>query len=57
MELFQWGTDPWGQEVLIRVAWDLLYLAFWAGVACIVFHLILVRFVVGVLQDAQYRGN
>ena len=40
MELFQWGTDPWGQEVLIRVSWDLLYLSFWAGVAFIVFHLI-----------------
>ena len=40
MELFQWGTNPWGQEILIRVSWDLLYLSFWAGVAFIVFHLI-----------------
>ena len=38
MELFQWGTDPWGQEVLIRVSWDLLYLFFWVGVGFIVFH-------------------
>jgi cytochrome b subunit of formate dehydrogenase len=38
MELFQWGTDPWGQEVLIRVSWDLLYLFFWFGVGFIVFH-------------------
>ena len=40
MELFQWGTNPWGQEILIRVSWDLLYLSFWAGIAFIVFHLI-----------------
>ena len=40
MEFFQRGTDPWGQEMLIRVSWDLLYLAFWAGIAFIVLHLI-----------------
>ena len=40
MELFQWGTDPWGQEILIRVSWDLLYLSFWGGVAFIIFHVI-----------------
>ena len=40
MELFQWGANPWGQEVLVRISWDLLYLAFWAGVAFILFHLI-----------------
>ena len=40
MELFQWGTDPWGQEVLIRVSWDLLYLFFWLGVGFIVFHVV-----------------
>ena len=40
MQFLQWGTDPWGQEILIRVSWDLLYLSFWAGVAFIVFHLL-----------------
>ena len=39
MELFEWGTNPWGQEMLVRVSWDLLYLAFWAGIAFIVFHI------------------
>ena len=38
MQLFQWGTNPWGQEILIRVSWDLLYLSFWFGVAFCVFH-------------------
>ena len=38
MELFQVGTDPWGQEILIRLSWGLLTLAFWAGVAFVIFH-------------------
>ena len=40
MELVQWGSNPWGQEILIRGAWELLYLSFWAGIAFIVFHVI-----------------
>ena len=40
MDFLQRGTDPWGQEMLVRVSWDLLYLAFWAGIAFIVFHLV-----------------
>ena len=40
MELFQWGNNPWGQEVLIRISMDILYLCFWAGIAFILFHLV-----------------
>lgn len=40
MELFEWGANPWGQEMLVRISWDLLYLAFWAGVAFILFHVV-----------------
>ena len=42
MELFQVGTDPWGQEILIRLSWTLLTAAFWAGIAFILFHAIYV---------------
>ena len=38
MELFQYGTDPWGQEILIRLGWGLLTVAFWAGIAFVLFH-------------------
>ncbi|MBP99934.1 MAG: cytochrome B [Acidobacteria bacterium] len=38
MELFQVGTDPWGQEILIRISWGLLTLAFWTGIAFVLFH-------------------
>ncbi len=40
MDFLEWGTDPWGQETLVRASWDLLYLFFWAAIAFIVFHLI-----------------
>ena len=40
MEFFQWGSNPWGQEILIRISMDILYLAFWAGIAFILFHLV-----------------
>ena len=40
MQFFQWNSDPWGQELLVRVSWDLLYLAFWGGIAFIVFHVV-----------------
>ena len=38
MELFQVGTDPWGQEILIRLSWGLLTVAFWVGIAFVLFH-------------------
>jgi len=38
MELFQFGPDPWGQEILIRLSWGLLYVSFWAGIVFILFH-------------------
>lgn len=42
MELFEYGTDPWGREVLVRVGLDVLYLFFWAAVAFVVFHIVYV---------------
>ena len=38
MELFQYGTDPWGQDILIRLGWGLLTAAFWAGIVFVIFH-------------------
>ena len=37
-QLFQFGTDPWGREIIIRLAWGLLTLSFWAGIGFVVFH-------------------
>ena len=36
--LFDFGTDPWGREIIIRLAWGLLTLSFWAGIGFVVFH-------------------
>ena len=38
MDLFQYGTDPWGRDIIIRLAWGLLTLSFWAGIGFAVFH-------------------
>ena len=40
MELFEWGNNPWGQEILVRISMDILYLCFWGGIAFILFHLV-----------------
>jgi hypothetical protein len=40
MEILRYGHDSWGERVLNGVSWDLLPIAFWAGVAVIVIHLL-----------------
>ena len=57
MELFQWGNNPWGQEILIRVSLDILYLSFWAGVAFILFHLVYAAVWVPKLARAHAGGG
>ncbi|MEE2778505.1 MAG: cytochrome b/b6 domain-containing protein [Acidobacteriota bacterium] len=41
MELFQYASNPWGQEVLVRISWSLFWLALGAGVLFVVGHLAL----------------
>lgn len=36
--LFDYGTDPWGRNIIIRLAWGLLTLSFWAGIGFVAFH-------------------
>jgi formate dehydrogenase subunit gamma len=40
MELFEFGTNPWGQEVLVRISLDVLYLFFWGAIAFVAFHVV-----------------
>ncbi len=40
MELLREGHDAFGEPVVNGVSWDLLPVAFWAGVAVIVGHLV-----------------
>lgn len=40
MSLFRYGHDAYGEPVMNGVSWDLLPVAFWAGVAVIVVHLV-----------------
>ena len=41
MDLFQRTTNPWGQDVLVRISWDLFFIAIVAGAAFCIFHLLL----------------
>jgi hypothetical protein len=41
MEILRYGHDSNGAQVLNGVSWDILPLAFWAGVAVIVVHLLM----------------
>ena len=40
MSIFQWEQNPWGQDILVRISWDLLYLALAGGVLFVLGHLI-----------------
>jgi hypothetical protein len=44
MELVRYGHDAWGQVVVNGLSWGLLPLAFGAGVAVIVVHLVIRAF-------------
>ena len=46
MNFLTWGPDPWGQEILIRISWDLLYLASFLGVLFVVAHAVWIAFFV-----------
>ena len=40
MELFRVNRNPWGQEILSGVSWDLLWVFIAAGAAFIVVHIV-----------------
>lgn len=40
MELLRWQRNPWGQEILTGVSWDLLWVFVGAGAAAIVLHML-----------------
>jgi formate dehydrogenase gamma subunit len=41
MDLFQRTSNPWGQEVLVRISWDLFFIALAAGALFCIIHLVL----------------
>lgn len=44
MELLRVSRNAWGQEVLLGVSWDLLWVFFGAAVALIVIHMLYASF-------------
>lgn len=43
MEFLQWAQNPWGQEILIRISWDLFWAAAAAGMVFVAGHLLFRR--------------
>ncbi len=41
MEWFRWERNPWGQEILIGLSWDLIWVAVAAGALLILAHALL----------------
>ncbi len=41
MDFFQYDANPWGQEILVRISWDLLWASLIFGVLFVVGHLVL----------------
>ncbi|MFO1502294.1 MAG: hypothetical protein U1F39_00590 [Steroidobacteraceae bacterium] len=41
MNLLRFGHDSYGNRIVDGVSWDLLPVAFWAGIAVIVVHLVI----------------
>jgi hypothetical protein len=41
MNLLRFGHDSYGNRIVDGASWDLLQVAFWAGVAVIVVHLVI----------------
>ena len=45
MEFVREAANPWGQNVLLGIAWDLMWVALLAGVAFVVIHAIWAQFI------------
>ncbi len=43
MRVITWALNPWGREVPIHIAWYLLWVSLFAGLAFLIVHAILVR--------------
>jgi cytochrome b subunit of formate dehydrogenase len=43
MNFVQWGVNPWGQQILTHLSWDLLWWAIGVGILFVVAHAIYVR--------------
>ena len=41
MELVERTTNPWGQDILVRISWDLFFIALAAGAIFCIVHLVL----------------
>jgi len=52
MNFLQWGQNPWGQEILIRISWSLFWMALVAGVLFVIAHLVFRKTIVPKIEAA-----
>ena len=45
MELWRRAANPWGQEVLIGISWDLMWVAIWGGLAFVAAHAVWAKWI------------
>ncbi len=38
MNFLSWGRNPWGQDILTHISWDLLWASLFAGLMFLVAH-------------------
>ena len=38
MDFLRWGINPWGQQILTHISWDLLWASIFAGIMFFVAH-------------------
>ena len=38
MDFLTWGQNPWGQQILTHISWDLLWASLLAGVMFLIAH-------------------
>jgi formate dehydrogenase gamma subunit len=40
MSFFQWAQNPWGQDIMVRISWNLFWLALAGGALFVIGHLV-----------------
>ena len=54
MNILEWAIDPSGRAVPIHIAWFLIRVAFFAGVAFLIVHALYIRFIA---KDKEWSGT
>ena len=54
MNILQWATSPWGQQVPIHIAWFLIWVSLIGGLLFLIVHAVYVRFFA---KEKEFAGE